>query len=187
MMLAFFTPAVARALTVPWTPSSLQAKTIQLVMSGCAVMIGPAAVWAAAISPVYGTGYTLAAPAAWIFAFSAVVRSLQTDRVCTSADRTPTFFAESFSQPAVATSVAASSPTLLPMSVPLKPTNGMAVPVLSLIASSVATSATFASAAAFATAGPMVWSGTVIAMPFAPAEIASLTSLMPVFASSFAL
>src|SRR5665811_2605159 len=113
MMLALATPAVARALTVPWTPSSLQAKTTQFVMSGCAVMIGPAAVWAAAISPLYGTGYTLAAPAAWIFAFSAVVRSLQTDRVCTSADRTPTFFAESFSQPAVATSVAASSPTLL--------------------------------------------------------------------------
>src|ERR1035437_8870487 len=89
MMLALATPAVASALTVPWTPSSLQAKTIQLVMSGCAVMIGPAAAWADAISPVYGTGYTLVAPAAWIFAFSAVVRSVQADRVCTSTDRTP--------------------------------------------------------------------------------------------------
>src|ERR1035437_2560379 len=105
MMLALATPAVASALTVPRTPSSLQAKTIQLVISGCAVMIGPAAVWADAISPLYGTGYTLVAPAAEIFDFSAVVRSLQVGRVCTSTERTPTFFVPSFSQPAVASSV----------------------------------------------------------------------------------
>ena len=43
-----------------------------------------------------------------------------------------------------------------------------------------------ASLAAVAIAGPMDWSGTVIAMPLAPFEIASLTRMTPSWASSFA-
>jgi len=111
---------------------------------------------------------------------------LHTESVWTSTDSTPTFLPE-VSHPAAVSSLAASSPTLFPMSVPLNPTKGTGLPEESLIASSVATSATLASAAALETAGPMVWSGTVMAMPLAPAEMASLTSLMPVLASSLAL
>ena len=47
-----FTPAVASAFSVPSTPSSLQPKTTQLVTSGLAVMIGPAASCAESASPV---------------------------------------------------------------------------------------------------------------------------------------
>ena len=43
MILSVFTPAVASAFSVPSTPSSLQPKTTQWVMSGLAVMTGPAA------------------------------------------------------------------------------------------------------------------------------------------------
>ena len=52
MMSSDLAPAVARALEAPSTPSSLQPNTIQLVMSGLAVMMGPAASWAESVSPV---------------------------------------------------------------------------------------------------------------------------------------
>ena len=52
MMFSGLAPAVASAFEVPNTPSSLQPKTIQLVTSGCAVMIGPAASCADSVSPV---------------------------------------------------------------------------------------------------------------------------------------
>ena len=89
-------------------------------------------------------------------AFSLSVRSLQTERVWTSTDSTPTFLAVSFSQPLSVSSLAAASPTFLPMSLPSKPTNGTGLPASSLMLSSVAIRTTPASLAALAIAGPMV-------------------------------
>ena len=119
-------------------------------------------------------------------AFSLSVRSLQTESVCTSTESTPTFLAASWSQPESVRSLAAASPTFLPMSLPSKPTKGTGLPASSLMLSSVAMSTTPASLAALAMAGPMVWSGTVMAMPLAPAEMASLTRLTPRLGSSLA-
>ena len=86
-------------------------------------------------------------------------------------------------QPAALNSFPASVPTESPIWLPLKPTNGAFAPVPSLMTSSEAMIGMPALLALSITCGPMAWSGTTMATPFAPCATAASSSVIALLAS----
>ena len=149
MMLSTGMPAASSAWMAPFTLSSLQPAITQWVTSGWAVITGDDAVSAPSMVPSPATGKMWSSarpPSEATIAFSASVRSTQTDRSCFSTLSMPTF-SPSATQPESVRNWAAIWPTLVPMSVPLNPANGTGLPSASEMMSSVAMTGMPASAA----------------------------------------
>ncbi len=184
-----FTPEFARAVTAPWTFSSLQPHATQCLTPGFAVMVAATLSCAPVGVLSVATSMVCTPATAWSKAsLAAFTRSPQTVTSCFQAEMirvSPAF------QPAFLNSSAARSPTCRPICWPEKPIRGTrseaahwagAGPLAHTWSSEVS-SAALASRAVWTTCGPTAGSGTTMISPLLFCATAACTSLTVLFAS----